>query len=360
MAGFAAGSDRKIKLLFVFPGPKDVDRPFAQVDDVNRLLNDTAGIIVIERQRPLGDIAGAMDSLKAGVALVWNGTRWEIVERSTAQENQQQQVIFAYQLAIGIAAGEPWQNFVIDLAKDEAEFRSNQSGQSNDRIFGYYQILRDGLLNTPIFSLSPPPHRYEAILVPRVIALLICFLPFVLSCNSIPRERDFSTLSVLLSTPNVTWNRLILGKGLLGVFLTFLVFAMLIVTSETTFSMSLGPSAVSIAGIAVLSILASTFLGLTASFVSRSQMQSYLFAALYLASLILLTGFIYPLGQGSQMLSYVSYLIPLTFFFPPLESSMLLGADASSFIRDVIGLVAHCVGYSLLAVATSIRCWHSL
>jgi len=317
IAGYVHNYDRSTRLVLLGRGG-------SADDDVRTLLGEIANISVVEPSNESADFVATMDSEGAELALIWHGA-WSLYLRSAGKEQHDRLLFVAYQIVTAISSGRPWQFKGLGAA----------AGQN----------MANWVTVIPL----SPSRRTDVSLVPSVIALLVVFLPFLLASNALVREQEAKTIEFLLVVPDVSWASLVIGKALLPVILGIAELLLLLVLSNLHFGTHLGSGVINTIVIESAAILASSLFGLSTAAWVRSELQAYLVAAGYFISLILLTGFIFPLQQAAPAIRFVSCIFPLTFSEDTLTRAMLYGADTTVFGRDLLWLVNQGVVFGLLS-----------
>jgi hypothetical protein len=290
---------------------------------------------------------------------------WQVIERSSSRVQHQQQMSLGYQIAASINLNRPWQLAAAEgvtkrpppppLPPAEAETppppaeAETPPPSANTENPPPIENTTARIPKATVLSLSPFDRGGETWFVTYVIALLIAFIPYILTCNSLVREQDTATLERLLVVPGVSWNALMIGKALLPFMLGTADLFLLMLLSNLVFHTEQGPAGSATLAIQLLAILSSTFLGVTVATVVRSQLQAYLSSALYLVCLVLFTGFTFPVSQAPGSIKFASLLFPLTFSLEPLSAWMLLGTESIVFMPELGSVLVQCTAYAGLA-----------
>jgi ABC-type multidrug transport system permease subunit len=215
------------------------------------------------------------------------------------------------------------------------------------------------VLNRPQSSLldlylSPPESRISSLprdpqwqLVPGTVALILAFLLFVLAARSYSREVTYGTLPILLVSSAGGWAEILIAKIAASVWSMFVVFLFTLLAVRSYFDLTPKRGLTTEVFVQMLAVFVSTGLGLFGTMVARSQSQVYLFAALYLA-LVLLSGFLFPLESADPIIRTMSYASPLTFSTKSLEFWLVFGANPLTFWREILYLLAQCVFVTVL------------
>ena len=95
--------------------------------------------------------------------------------------------------------------------------------------------------------------------------------------------------------------------------------------------------------------VASGALGLTVSSLATSQSLAILSVGIYFLALILISGFIFPIQEGSVLIRVLAHLLPLTFILPELRSWMFGAGSAVLKLDSLAWLSGQAVVYGALA-----------
>ena len=159
---------------------------------VRALASEFTQLAVVERDWDVSESSLVMAQDGAQIALAWDG-RWQIFLRPSSSHEREQLLVLAYQLAMSIGFEKPWQIKFL-----ESIIQSDQTSEGDGQWPG-----RDGAANLAaaadagieIVDLGSPTGEQTASLIPRVIALIVALLPFLVACSSLIRERETGTLA---------------------------------------------------------------------------------------------------------------------------------------------------------------------
>ena len=135
-------------------------------------------------------------------------------------------------------------------------------------------------------------------LVPSTIALMLVFIPSILTALSVVREKELGTITNFYGTP-VSRLEFLIGKQLPYVFLALVNFVVMVIMSVTIFSVGLRGSLGGLTLGAIVYVFATTAIGLLSSCLTNTQMAAVFGTAI--ATLV-------PATQFSGMLQPVSTL----------------------------------------------------
>ena len=187
-------------------------------------------------------------------------------------------------------------------------------------------------------------------LVPGFISLIAVFVPFVLASTALVREREAGTLATLIVVSKRRWWLVAKGKLMLPLLAGVLSVAALLATAQLAFDLGIKPGLAQALLVQAIAATVSALFGIAVSALIEASQEAYAASAVYLVSLILLTGMVHPLEQSAPIVVAVAYLFPLTVAAPSLENWMIAGASAAVQPRTWIVLALQ--GSAALALCT--------
>lgn len=312
----------------------DSIRAIPSLDQVEEMFRQVEGVILVEAPRTCEPQSITSNS-GADLALVWSG-RWQAYVAGGTSPPRLREVsalATAFRLA---TEGYENESFVADASALAVAFATLKSAY--------------GPVVTPVHGTGRDFSR-----VPGFVALMIVFVPFLLSAAAFTREKENGTLEPLLAIPGMTLPKLFVGKCLFAGLITQLTFLLLLATADFTFGLGIKTRLTGILLFEVLVSTISTVAGLGVSLWARSQLQSYLVSAVYLLSLVLFSGFLVPTQLGIRPVQWISHALPLTFALEPFEAWMFTGKSAFSGIQHWCPLCAQAACYAAFALVSAVR-----
>jgi ABC-type multidrug transport system permease subunit len=182
------------------------------------------------------------------------------------------------------------------------------------------------------------------------VALIICFLPFVLAAPSLIRDREEHTLEMVLVAPGARWWSVLVAKTGAAVVVGLFTLALLTVLTQTLYGVYLKPGSTVLFVLAAAGMVASTALALAVSAAATSQSQVTAASGLYFLALIVFTGLLVPLSESSPMIVAISRALPVTFVYPAVQSWMVGDGSSAFAVIDVAWLAAQATMYGGIAV----------
>ncbi len=190
-------------------------------------------------------------------------------------------------------------------------------------------------------------------MIPGVLALLLMVMTAVLASMGIVREKELGTLEQLNVTPLRRWE-LIVGKllpyGLVGMVDVFIVVAVAIFWFEVPLRGSLTLLVLMSANY----LLSTLGIGLFVSTISNNQQQAMMTAAFFfVAPMMYLSGFIFPIENMPAVIQPITYLIPLRYYLVMVRGIFLKGVGLDVLWPQALALLACGVGILILATLRS-------
>lgn len=183
-----------------------------------------------------------------------------------------------------------------------------------------------------------PGLETSAVMVPSLIGLIMLFVGTVITSLGVVREREQGTLEQLAVMPlrpiDVT-----IGK-IAPYFLVALV-DMLIVTTAglLLFDVPFEGTIAMFTAFSVVFLFVVLGLGVAISTMSKSQGEAIQLALMVLLPQIMLSGMIFPLDSMAAGVSWIGYLLPLTWFIEGMRGIFLRGSDAAALLQPLAILV---------------------
>lgn len=232
---------------------------------------------------------------------------------------------------------------------------SESDGGLEKRLLAFQAIgtVRPGLLASYFPRASDPGTD----LMVSTMALILCFLPFVLASPGWIREKQAHTLEILLAAPGVGPGSLVAGKCLYATFVTLFEFLLMIVLMQSVYGLHVKTGVLWVGLFLLPALLGSALLGLAVSATVKSHAQSTIASAVYFFGMSLLSGFFYPVEQASPIVQTFSTAFPLTFVRPFLKAWLIGAVSAGVGSHDVGILWLQC---GMIATATVAAVWRAL
>lgn len=185
-------------------------------------------------------------------------------------------------------------------------------------------------------------------MVPAILGVIVTMTMVIITAMAIVRERERGTLEQLIVTPLKT-HELMLGKITPYIVLGYLQITVALLVGSLVFQVPIRGSLLELYVLTLFFITASLGLGLTISNVAKNQMQAMQMAFFVMLPSILLSGFMFPRQAMPQIIYYISYIVPLTYYLDIIRGIMLKGIGFSYLMGQVTALLV----FSLLMLGIS-------
>ncbi|MBO8128080.1 MAG: ABC transporter permease [Peptococcaceae bacterium] len=173
--------------------------------------------------------------------------------------------------------------------------------------------------------------------VPGLIGLVLQNITIMLTAFALVRERERGTLEQLMVTP-VQGFELMIGKLIPYILIAFVDVAFVLGVGVWWFGVPVRGSLILLLTLSFLFLFFALGLGILFSTVAKTQLQAMQMAMLFILPSVLLSGFIFPRESMPDVVRYLGYIIPLTYFLEILRGIMLKGVGLVQLWRDVIPL----------------------
>jgi len=166
--------------------------------------------------------------------------------------------------------------------------------------------------------------------VPGTIAIIVMLITLMLTGMAVVREKEIGTMEQIMVTP-ITQSEFILGKtlpfaiiGIADVIMITLfgVFWFEVPVRGNLFLLFIGT---------VLFLMTTLGIGLLISTVSQTQQEAMMSTFFFYFPAVLLSGFMFPIGNTPVVVQWFTYLNPLRYFLVIIRGVFLKGVGPASF-----------------------------
>lgn len=196
-----------------------------------------------------------------------------------------------------------------------------------------------------------PELESKNFMVPGILALLLMVITMLLSSLAIVKEKELGTLEQLNVTP-IKPRQLIIGKLIPFVVIGFIDVLLVVAVSRFLFQVPFRGSLPLLLGSSLLFLATTLGLGLLISTVSENQQQAMTTSVFFvMVPMFFLSGFAFPIESMPQSIQYVTYLLPLRYYFVIIRGIFLKGAGVMELWNELLALVVF--GLAILALAAT-------
>ena len=166
---------------------------------------------------------------------------------------------------------------------------------------------------------------------------------------SIVREKETGTMEILLVSP-VRPMRIVTAKLVPYFVLSCIVLSTILLIAYGLLELPLSASAFNVEGVTLLYIILSPALGILISTMTRRQVVALLVTAMiFMLSVIMLSGMLFPVENMPRVLQWISYVVPARWYIDAMRKLMIEQLPISGVLDDVIILTA--MAFFIIAVA---------
>jgi ABC-2 type transport system permease protein len=325
LLGYAADLDvEKIPAIVV-----DADR-----SPTSRALTETvfAGGVFVPA-RVTGDTERALESGSASVILSIPDGFDQMVTTHVGQPSVQL-IVDGTNSTEGIAAVNYGRAVI-------AEFSSDIAGGRAEQNVGRVRVEPRVWYNPELES--------QNYMVPGILALLLMVITMLLSSLAIVKEKELGTLEQLNVTP-IRSGQLILGKLTPFIVIGFVDVTLVVLVSQLVFRVPLTGSVFLLFAMSTVFLATTLGLGLLVSTVSDNQQQAMMTSLFFvMLPMFFLSGFAFPIESMPRVIQWVSYLLPLRYYFVIIRGIFLKGAGLATLWDEGLAMVLF--GAAILSLA---------
>jgi ABC-2 type transport system permease protein len=170
-----------------------------------------------------------------------------------------------------------------------------------------------------------PELKSRNFMVPGILGLLLMVMTMLLTSLAIVKEKELGTLEQLVVTPIKPY-QLIIGK-LAPFFLIGVIDVILVVFfASLIFSLPVKGGVLLLLFLSLIFLMTTLGLGLFISTISRTQQQAMMTAIFFfMLPMMFFGGFVFPIENMPTIIQYVSYVIPLRYYFIIVRGLYLKG-----------------------------------
>jgi ABC-2 type transport system permease protein len=185
-----------------------------------------------------------------------------------------------------------------------------------------------------------PELRSRNFMVPSVLALLLMVMTMILTSLAIVKEKESGKLEQLVVTPIKPY-QLMIGKLAPFLIIGIIDVVLVVLFTNFVFGIPVKGSFWLLMGLCLVFLMTTLGLGLFVSTISRTQQQAMLTAIFFfMLPMIFFSGFVFPIQNMPKIIQYVTYIIPLRYFFVIIRGLFLKGVGISTLWPQAAALLA--------------------
>ncbi len=206
------------------------------------------------------------------------------------------------------------------------------------------------LLVTPqVRVLYNPSLKSSAFMVPGIICQLLLIVTAILSGASITKEKEFGTIEQVFVSP-VNKVQFILGKTIPFVLVGFIDVILILIMAKILFQIPINGSLLLFFLVSIIFLFTSLGIGLFAASVSKTQAQVNLTIFPVMMPAFLLSGLFFPIASIPQVLRWIAYINPLTYFLIIVRGILLKGNGFIALYKEITFLALFGVFFFMFSV----------
>ncbi len=187
-------------------------------------------------------------------------------------------------------------------------------------------------------------------MIPGLICMVLFQMTSMLTALGIVREKEQGTMEQIIVSPITTWE-LIAGKTLPFALMALIDVVLVMLLGTLWFGVMLKGSLFHLFGASIVFIFTVLGIGMLVSTVSHTQSQAMMINQFFMATNMLLSGFMFPISSMPQAMQYFTYLVPLRYFLEIVRSIFLKGTGPAAWWPQLLFLAVFGVltfGFSAL------------
>ncbi len=184
--------------------------------------------------------------------------------------------------------------------------------------------------------------------IPGLVGLILQNITIMLTAFALVREKERSTIEQLIVTP-IKPSELILGKLIPYIIIGYSGFLFSLSICIWIFKVNIAGSVGLLLLLGFLFVYCSLSIGMLISTFAKNQMQAMIVMVFFLLPSILLSGFIFPREAMPSVISYIGYIIPLTYFLDIIRGIALKGIGLEYLWQESLALLGFTVVILLIA-----------
>ncbi len=214
------------------------------------------------------------------------------------------------------------------------------------------KIMMTGMTSrTPTPSINPritilfnPELKSSHFMVPGLICMILLLLTAILSAMAITREKELGTLEQILVSPIKRWEFMV-GKTLPFVLVGFVDVLLILSVAKLLFDIPVRGSLILLFFSSLVFLFTSLGIGLIAATVSKTQAQAMLTVMPMMMPAFLLSGLFFPVASIPEVLRWIPYVNPITYFLIIVRGILLKGLGIGMLYREISVLIVFGIGF---------------
>lgn len=207
-----------------------------------------------------------------------------------------------------------------------------------------------GVTLNPQFWFNPELN-YQTFMVPGILVMLVTMVSLFLAGMNIVREKEIGTIEQLNVTP-IRKTEFIIGKLLPFWLIGLLELAVGLVVAKLVFAVPMVGSLWLIFLFAAVYLISILGIGLFASTLSDTQQQAMFISWFFMVLFILLSGLFTPIESMPHWAQVITWFNPIAYFVRVIRMVMLKGSGFAEIRGDFIAMLVAAVVINAAAIAS--------
>lgn len=184
-----------------------------------------------------------------------------------------------------------------------------------------------------------PELKSRNFMVPGVLGLLLMVMTLLLTSLAIVKEKELGTLEQLVVTPIKPY-QLIVGKLAPFLLIGIIDVVLVVFVALLVFNLPVKGSILLLLFLCLIFLMTTLGLGLFISTVSHTQQQAMMTAIFFfMMPMMFFSGFVFPVENMPTIIYYMSYFIPLRYFFVIVRGLFLKGIGITMLWPEALALL---------------------
>lgn len=184
-----------------------------------------------------------------------------------------------------------------------------------------------------------PDLRSVNYMIPGVMCLVLFMITSLLTALGIVREKEQGTMEQLAVSP-LTPAEIIAGKTLPFAAVAFVEAFLVLLVGTLWFGVAVKGSLLWLAAASMVFVLTVLAIGMFVSTLAHTQAQAMMVNQLFMATNMMLSGFMFPISSMPAAMQLFTYLVPLRYFLEIIRGIYLKGTGPSAWWPQLLILFA--------------------
>ncbi len=184
-----------------------------------------------------------------------------------------------------------------------------------------------------------PELKSKNFMVPGVLGMLLMIVTLVLTSLAIVKEKEVGTYEQLIVTPIKPFE-LILGKLIPFTIIGIIDIILVLLIASFWFGIPIKGSVLLLFILSIIFLLSTLGMGLFVSTVVSTQQQAMMTSIFFIQMpMIFLSGFIFPIDNMPKIIQYITYAMPLRYYFSIVRGLFLKGVGIYELWYEAVMLL---------------------